>query len=35
MHVTDNMQEKVADALGDLIKEKEKHPYSNVVSFTA
>ena len=35
MHVTDTMQENVASALGDLIKEKEKHPYSNVVSFSA
>ncbi len=35
MHVTHEMQDNVANAVGDLIKEQEKHPYSNVVSFSA
>lgn len=35
MHVTNEMQDTVANAVGGLIKEKEKHPYSNVVSFSA
>ena len=35
MHVTHEMQDNVANAVGDLIKEQEKHPYSNVISFSA
>ena len=35
MHVTDSMQENVANALGDLIKEKEKNPITKVIQFPA
>ena len=35
MHVTDEMQDHVATAVGDLISEKEKHPYTNVIEFPA
>jgi integrase len=35
MHVTDTMQQKVADTMGDLLKEKEKNPKKKVVRLRA
>ena len=35
MHVTDTMQQKVADTMGDLLKEKEKSPKKKVVKIGA
>ena len=35
MHVTDTMQQKVADTMGDLLKEKEKNPKKKVVKIGA
>ena len=35
MHVTDTMQQKVADTMGDLLKEKEKNPKKKVIKIGA
>lgn len=35
MHVTDSMQQTVANAMGNLITEKETEQRNNIIKFTA
>ena len=35
MHVTDTMQQTVANAMGNLITEKETEQRNNIIKFTA
>ena len=35
MHVTDSMQQTVANAMGNLITEKETEQRNNIINFTA